>query len=167
MSKNNKNINKLLTKREKDIKLNMDKRRIKVKINVMKENGRVEITKKSQLKKFPIGSLISFLDVNEMFKMGGFITKFGDDHFTYITPEFDAKYRVKYDNVQKMWVGDVHKVKNDYVSLVKSNQPKTKFKIKLDGVIVFYAKKPYITKKFMTTEKYKRMEKWCNYFGEK
>ena len=95
---------------------------IKIKIKKMIRNGRKEITSKEELEEFPIGSLISRMNNNNVFKPCGFITKFSDDHFIYITPDLSNKYRVRYDTVQKMWVGNPFKCTNDIVSIVKTKQ---------------------------------------------
>lgn len=128
------------------------------------ENGRSEITTKKELKKYPIGSMISFIKKERIFKPGGFLTKIADDHFTYITPDFQNKYRVKYSNIVKMWVGDVYSTVNDLVSLVKDSKKKTNFPVEVAGIIVYYAKNNYDAKRFKGTDRYKVMSDWCNYF---
>ena len=100
----------------------IDKAVLKTKISNMINNGRQEITTKDQLERFSIGSLISYININNIFKQGGFIIKFFDEFFVYITPDFTTKYRVRYKNILKMFVGDVYSVRNDIVSIVKTTQ---------------------------------------------
>uniref|UniRef100_A0A6G6AA77 Uncharacterized protein n=1 Tax=Borely moumouvirus TaxID=2712067 RepID=A0A6G6AA77_9VIRU len=66
-----------------------------------------------------------------------------------------------------MWVGDVYKVNNDLVSLVKAKQSKTNFPIKIGKVIVYYASDNFDVKRFKNTKKYTTMCKWYEIFGEK
>jgi hypothetical protein len=143
---------------------NISKAVLSAKISMMIENGRKEITTKEELEKFPIGSLISYMNKNNIFKLGGFIIKFSDEYFIFITPDFQTKYRVRYKNISKMWVGDVYSTKNDIVSLVKTSQPKTNFPVKIGNIIVYYAAKTFDMKRFENTEKYNRMSSWYNYF---
>ena len=135
------------------------------KISTYLENGRVEITTKDKLEEYPPGSLISFIKKGNVLKVGGFLTKITDDYFTYITPDFQNKFRVKFSNVVKMWVGDVYSTTNDIVSLVKApKKKKTNFPVKVQNITVYYAKNNYDAKRFKGTEKYKIMLSWCEYF---
>ena len=137
---------------------------IEARIKTFIEYGRKEITTKEELEEFPIGSLISYMNKDNMLKQGGFIIKFTDDYFNYITADFTAKYRVRYVNVKKMWVGDVYKVSKDIISLTTTTQPKTNFPVKVNNVVVFYAKNNFDIKRYTSTIKYKTMIKWCEYF---
>ena len=141
------------------------KARTNAKIMSLIENGRKEVTTQKQLEKYPIGSLISFETKSGIFRLGGFITKFSDESFIYITPDFNARFRGTYENIKKMWVGDVHKVINDLISLAKSTQPKTKFEIEVNGIVIFYARNTFDIKRFKCTEKYKRLMMWNEYFN--
>jgi hypothetical protein len=101
---------------------------------------------------------------NDIFKPGGFIIKFADEYFAYITPDFTTKYKVRYNNVKKMWVGDVYKVTGDLISFAKPTQNPTNFPVKIGNNVVYYAKSSYHVKRFICTAKYKRMINWYNYF---
>lgn len=136
------------------------------KIQTLLDNGRIEISTKEELEEYPLGSLISYMNNNHILKSGGFVTKFSDDYFIYITPDFGQKYRVRYINVHKMWVGDVKKVKNDLISLTKTTQKKTNFPVTVNGVIIYYAHKKFDQNRFMNTQKYKRIVEWNNYFND-
>ena len=136
-----------------------------VKITMMLENGRKEITTKEELEKYPIGSLISYMNKNNEFKQAGFIYKFSDEYFIYLASDFTTKYRVRYKNVQKMWVGDVYSVTSDLVSLVKADNKKTNFPVKINNIIVYYAKNNFDVVRFKNTGKYKNMIKWVEIFG--
>ena len=104
-----------MSKSNKTVKY-VNKSRIETKIQGYLESGRKEITTKTQLEKYPVGSMISYKNKNDDFKQGGFIIKFADNYLIYITPDFTTKYRVWYKNIKTMWVGDVYKTKNDLVS---------------------------------------------------
>lgn len=143
----------------------INKARIECKIMTMIENGRKEITTKKELKKYAIGSLISYLNASDVFKQGGFLTKVADEYFTFITPDFETKYRVKYTNVKKMWVGDVFETKNDIVSIIASDKFPTKTEVKINDIIIYYAKDGYDAKRFRCTERYKKIVQWNEYFN--
>jgi hypothetical protein len=62
------------------------------------------ITKKQDLRDFHIGSHISYINVHDVFKLGGQLLKIKPDYFIYLS-ENDQKIRVRFVNVDKMWVG--------------------------------------------------------------
>jgi len=147
----------------KSIKV-VNKASFALKIDTMIENGRKEITTKKQLEKYPIGSLISYLNNQNIFKPGGFIIKFNPEYFIYITSDFTTKYRARYSHIQKMWVGSVYKTKNDFASIVPTQQNKTKFPVIVNDIVIYYASDTYDVKRFKYTEKYKKIITWCQYF---
>jgi len=136
------------------------------KIARLKKNGRKEITTKEALEKFPIGSLISYMNKSGIFKTAGFICKLSDDYFIYLSADFSKKYRVRYKNVLKMWVGDVYKTSNDIVSIVPSTNKKTKLVAEIGKIPVYYTTNRNTLNRFMHTEKYQRMIKWYEIFGD-
>jgi hypothetical protein len=138
-----------------------------VKIYMMTKNGRTEVTNREELEKFPIGSLISYTNKQGDFKQGGYITDYEENHFVFITPDIKTKYRVKYSKVDKMWVGEIDKVSNDIVNLTESKQKKTNYPVKIGDTVVYYAMGQYDQIRFMTTDKYKLMLGWYQYFVEK
>lgn len=146
--------------------INRDKPALNLKIARLKNNGRKEITTKDELEKFPIGSLISYMNKSGIFKTAGYIWNFGDDYFIYLTADFTKKYRVKYKNVLKMWVGNVYKTSNDIVSVVPSTNKKTKLVAKIGKVPVYYTTNRNTLNRFMHTEKYQRMVKWYEIFED-
>jgi len=130
------------------------------------EHGRKEITEQNQLKKFPIGSSISYSSKTNAFKPGGFIWKIADDNFIYLNLDTDKKFRVQMKNVDKIWVGSVYDVKNDVVSLVKTTKKKTINPVKVGGIVVNYTKNKYDYERYICTHKYKLMKKWYETFGQ-
>lgn len=137
---------------------------VDVKISYMKEHGRKEINNKEELENFPIGSLISYVNKKGEFRQGGYIIKFAEDYFIYLSIDFSTKYRVRYKNVKQMWVGDVYSVHNDIVSLQPSQKKKTNFPVIVNSVTVYYAKNNFDLKRWQNTHKYKNLIKWCEYF---
>lgn len=137
---------------------------INAKISGFLENGRIEISSKKELEKFPIGSVISYTNKFDQLKSGGFIIKFSHDYFIFITPDFSTKYRVRYFNVSKMWVGDVYKIHNDIVSFAGTSQKKTNFSVTVNNIIVYYGSNTFDMKRFMSTQRYKNLINWHNYF---
>lgn len=153
--------------------INKNKATVAAKISNMIDYGRIEITTspqifgqvKKQLELFPIGSLVSYMNSQNIFRSGGFIVKFADDYFIYVNQTFTTKFRVRYKNVLKIWVGDVFKVKGDTISLAKPpSNKKTNFEAIVGNHIVFYAKDNFALKRFINTNKFKNMVKWHNYF---
>jgi hypothetical protein len=137
---------------------------LKARVAYMIHNGRVEVTTQDELETYELGSTISYVNKSNVFKAGGFITKFGTDYFVYITPDFETKRKARYVNIKKMWVGDVYTVVRDIVSLAPTKQKKTNFPIKVADVIVFYAQNNYDIVRFKSTDKFKRLEQWVEYF---
>ncbi|BCS83768.1 putative helicase [Cotonvirus japonicus] len=144
-----------------------DKAAFAAKISILLEYGRKEITTKKQLEKFPIGSIISYLNQQDLYRPGGFITKFADNYFIYVTPDFKTKYRVKYKNVKKMWVGDVYKVKNDVISLSETTQKETNFPVKIGETVIYYASNNFNKTRYMNSKKFKIITTWYDYFIKK
>lgn len=137
---------------------------IAMKIDIMVENGRKEIATKKQIEKYPIGSLVSYMNIDNVFRPGGFIIKFKPEYFIYIMSDFETKYKARYTHIQKMWVGSVYECKNDIISIVQSEKTKTKFPVLVNDIVVYYSPDAYNQKRFTYTEKYKKIIKWCDYF---
>jgi hypothetical protein len=142
----------------------LSKASLSLKINTMIENGRKEITTRKHLEKYPIGSLVSYLNVDDIFRPGGFITKYKTEYFIYVLPDFKTKYKARYTHIQKMWVGSVYECRNDIVSIVASQKSKTKFPVIFKEIPLYYASDSYDAKRFTHTEKYKKIIKCCEYF---
>lgn len=129
-------------------------------------NGRKQITTVKELREYSIGSLISYLNNNGELKNGGFLWKITDEYFIYLAPDFVTKKRVRFKNVAKMLVGNVHSVNNDIVSIVKTDKLKTNYPVEIDEVIVYYARSEYDVKRFKNTDRYINMMKWIEFFGD-
>jgi hypothetical protein len=146
--------------------INRDKSALASKITRIVENGRKEIKTKSEIEKYPIGSLISYMNKSGVFKTAGYIKCFGDDHFIYMSKDFGKKVKVKYENVDKMWVGDVYKTKNDIVSITPTTNKKTQYYAKIGDVVVYYAPTISMVSRHKHTVKYQRLAKWYELFGD-
>ena len=129
------------------------------KINNLIKDGRIEITNKKQLEKYPIGSAISYLNINNIFRSGGFITKFCEDYFIYVLPDFETRYRARYSHIQKMWV------KNTII-VPTTKEKKTNFPVKINEIIVYYGVDNFDAQRFQNTDKYKKIILWGQYFGQ-
>lgn len=150
---------------ENTIKKYVYKDVLNAKILTLIEHGRVEISSKEELEKYPIGSLISYTKHNNNdLTQGGFVTKFSDGYFIYITLDFSKKYRARYAHIDKMWVGDIYKVRNDIVSLSETTQKKTNIPVKIGDIIIYYAANNFDYKRFVGTNRYKNALAWYNYF---
>jgi len=147
----------------------INKTSIRVKIKTFKANGRHEITTKKELEKYPIGSLISYLNHNDVLYIAGFITRFEPNYFVYMKSDFGEKrWRGRYDSIKTMWVGDVYATHNDIVSI---NTPREKgddrYSVSVDGIVVYYGKQKFDMQRFEETDKHRRMIQWLEYFGGK
>jgi hypothetical protein len=131
----------------------------------MKKNGREEITTIDELKNFAIGSLISYMNKSGIYKSGGVLWKIADDNFIYLNLETNQKFRAQIKNVDKMWVGSVYDVKNDIISLVPTTKKKTSRPVKINDIVVYYAKSSYDYERYKCTRKYKLMKKWYKTFN--
>lgn len=135
-----------------------------IKINTLLENGRKEITTIKQLKKFPIGSLISYMNLSDYFKIGGFLLEVFPDSFSFIDLDFKIRYRVDINKISKIWVGSVFQVTNDYVSILPTTQSPTNFPVVIANITVFYAKNTYAFKRYTLTQKYQTAMLWVQRF---
>lgn len=140
---------------------------IKLSILKYKECGRKQIKTKEELDNYPIGSAISYLNVNDELRKCGFLVRIEEEYFTFIEPEFKKKFRVRYENIKKMWIGDVYKTTNDIVSITETTQKPTKLPVKVGKIIVYYAIRRQFKIKYKMTDKYARMMKWYKYFNGK
>jgi hypothetical protein len=64
-----------------------------------------------------------------------------------------------------MWVGDVFKTRDDFVSIIQTDQPPTKHKAAFGDIVVYYDTNGYNLKRYKSSVKYKRMAAWWEYFG--
>lgn len=126
--------------------------------------GRSEISSKEELEKCSIGSPVSYVTKSEKFKDGGFLYKFRNNYFIYLTRDFKHKIRVRYTNINKMYVGNVYKTVGDVVSISPSNQPVTKYPTYIGDIIVNYAGSNQKSRRYTCTCRYERMVKWYNFF---
>lgn len=136
------------------------------KINTLIANGRKEIISKKEMLKYPIGSYVSYENVNNIFKQAGFITEICDDYFIYVAPDFKQRKKVYFDFVKRMWVGKVNKVSRDILGLVESKQVPTWYPVYVGNVIVYYARAESDYHRYKRTDKCKRQEAWVEYFNE-
>ncbi|AYV85352.1 MAG: hypothetical protein Satyrvirus12_6 [Satyrvirus sp.] len=137
---------------------------IKTRVEYLLQNGRKEIHTKSELDKFPVGALISYINKHDIFRTAGFLTKVTDDYFIYIQPDLKTRIRVRFKNVKKMYLGTVYETINDLVSIVKTNKKETKFPVIIDNIVVYYANNRYDEIRYRNTEKFCLMLAWFSFF---
>lgn len=137
---------------------------VRTKIDYMIQNGRVEVPL-SELKNYPPGSLFSYMNKDNVFRLAGFIVQHADDSLIYIDTDFSQKHRVWFHNIHKIWLGDVYKVtNNDIFSLCDTLHNKTNYPVEINETVIYYAKDKADVKKFKESEKYQKYAKWINYF---
>ena len=161
MSKTNK---KIINKKTIE-PINKNKALLEAKIKRLLKNGRQKISTKEKLDKYSIGSLVSYINKKGIFKSGGYLFKKEDEYFVYLNPDENKKYRVRYDNIKNIIIGDVYSTKNDVVSIIKPKNKKTKYPVKIGNVVIYYAQNNYDKNRFMCTAKYKTIKNWYDIFG--
>ncbi|RYE11574.1 MAG: hypothetical protein EOP34_12155 [Rickettsiales bacterium] len=77
--------------------------------------------------------------------------------------DFSTKYRIRYNKIKRIWVGNVFQVEGDYISF-KESPYKTKFPIKIGDYIVKYVTNKHQENIFTARDKYKNMVKWYDMF---
>lgn len=129
------------------------------------EHGRKEITDdfKKQAEKFKIGSLIAYETTDGRYTKGGFITEFHPDYLVWIALDFERRYKIRYHNVKRMWLGDVFKVEGDYVGFKKPDNV-TNYEAKIGDYPIKYFKNNRTLSIFLASNKYQTMVKWHNFF---
>jgi hypothetical protein len=151
---------------KKDI-LNKNKAYLKAKINSLIKKGRKIVKNRSELKKCPLGSIVSYMDTQNIFHMGGFLDSIHKKYFTLrcdLTDDTDIE-TIMFDDIDIMYVGIVNKTKNDVISIVQHDKKKTKYPVKINDIVVYYANDSVDKDRFMNTEKYKRMVDWYEIYG--
>jgi hypothetical protein len=154
-------------KTDKNSKANKNKAYLKAKIKSLIDKGRNTVINRDELKKYPLGSNISYTDTNDIFHSGGFLDSIHKKYFVIRynfadEAEFESVY---FTEVSIMYVGIVNKTKNDVVSIIKYERKKTNFPVYVGETIVYYASDTVDKNRFLSTEKYKRMIDWYNVYG--
>lgn len=84
--------------------------------------------------------------------------------FIWTTLGFDKKYRIRYNKIKRLWLGDVFQVDGDYVGF-KKPECITKYEVKIGDYSVRYFKDKHSRNVFLASEKYKTMVKWYETFS--
>lgn len=146
--------------------INKNKALVESKIKTMIKNGRKEITTLKELKEYPIGTLISYMNTKGVYRTAGCLIKVADTYFIYINMDTDQKWRVRINTVDRMWVGSVFETQNDLISIVPTDKEETSTPVMIGKIPIYYAKNGYDYDRYTCTKKYKYMEKWDKLFGQ-
>lgn len=130
----------------------------------LRENGRILISTKNELNKYPVGTLISYTNTSDIFFRGGYLIEIHNDSFVYLEPDFDKFHKVNFGDVNFMIVGIVSHVRNDLIDINPTNQKKTCYKVMIGDTVVYFAKSKNDKRKFMKTKLFERSTNWYNYF---
>lgn len=130
------------------------------------KKGRCEITCYQDLKKFKKGHLISYLNIYGELKRAGFLLHVKKDYFVYLGLDLKTKKKVRYQFVDKMYVGDVYQVKNDIISLFPTIKKPTKYPLIVDGIVINYFTSEFAKKMYEYTQKHQILIKWIEIFKE-
>lgn len=130
-------------------------------------HGRQEITDnfKNETEKYKTGSLIAYETIDGRYTKGGFITKFDPEYVIWITFDFDKKYKIRYHNIKRMWIGDVFQVDGDYVAFKKPDNI-TNYEAKIGIYPVRYFKNQRTLDIFLASNKYQHMLQWYDMFKD-
>lgn len=148
-------------------KFNSDKALRKAKIDSLIEKGRKIINTKEELLSCPLGSIVSFITTDDMYYQDGYLVRIGEKTFSLILDLTDDAeiVKIKFKNINTMYVGFVYETKNDTVSIHKSDNKRTNFPVKINNTVIYYAKDKFDMMRFTNTDKYKRIIKWLSIFG--
>jgi len=140
--------------------INSNKALFDAKIESMLENGRKEIHTRDELLLYPLGSLVSYVTVEGLYRSGGFLRAIKDVYFALGGGTFNhpVSFCVQFENVQAMYVGP---------PIFNTNRKgqKTNFKVKIGKKVVYYAKDNYDRRRFKNTQRYKRMKSIYDIYG--
>lgn len=129
---------------------------IKQKIKKLIKSGRNVIKTKEELKKFPLGTLVSYITKEGLYRSGGFLRSIKNKYFALQGGNVanPISFPVQFSNIKKMYVGSP--IKN-----VNRTVKKTNFPVMIGKTIVYYAKSNYDIKRFKATKKYFRMASYA------
>jgi hypothetical protein len=154
---------------------NKDKAALKAKLSNLTKSGRKIITTKDELKTYPLGSIVSYITNDGIFNLGGFLYKIKKKSFMLITDlinfdtddikinTFDKAY---FDNIREIYIGRVDEVINDVISIQATSQKKTNYPVSVGDTIVYYARDKNTQTRYKCTDKFQRMTKWHEIFGD-
>lgn len=87
-------------------KINADPEKLDAVIDKMKKDGRVEINKLKELKNFPLGSLVSYITKEGLYRSGGMLKAIKPDYFVLHggTQQKPISFSVQFNKVKTMFV---------------------------------------------------------------
>lgn len=132
----------------------LNKASLQAKIETLIKNNRVKIKTRKQLKKYPLGSLISYIKIDGTYRKGGFLENIDKEYFTF--QEGDEPFTELFENIKEMYVGSPVRKLN------RKSSKKSNFPIKIGEDIIYYAKDNFDKSRFMNTSRYKKLEEWHN-----
>lgn len=132
--------------------INQSPKLIKGKIKQLIKSGRDVVKTRAELLNYPLGSLVSYITKEGLYRSGGFLRTIKDKYFALQGGNIanPISFCVQFSNVKKMYVGSP--IKNANRTVETSNFP-----VQVGEKIVYYAKSNYDVKRFKATKKYKRM----------
>jgi len=163
--------------------INRNGESITEKIKEMIDAGRVPV----DVRKDDIGALevqldnfkqphICYLTVDGKYRCGGFLLKTqgeekkspiyhadGKPYIVLIVPDKRLKFPVQLHNIKTLYVKE--RKGEEITELVPTQQPQTRFPVQVGGVIVYYAKDNYKKRRFMETQRYKKMVEFAKSNG--
>lgn len=150
-------------------KINNNQSLIEEKIKALLDKGALEIKNpkytdienaKEQLGK---RLLISYILKDGKYRSGGFLTANSDYYFVLLGGQIDNKisFSIQYMNVDTIYIRKVNK-KNATkpIKPVPTLHLKTRFPVKIDDIVVYYAKDNFDRRRFMDTQKYSNMKNY-------
>jgi|WetSurMetagenome_2_1015567.scaffolds.fasta_scaffold1316527_1 hypothetical protein len=119
--------------------------------NLLK-NGYKKINTKDELLEEEKG-LITFIDKNNNFHKGGFITKISKDNLTW--SNLKTQNKIPFEDIKIMYV-------RSPLRLLNRTKKVTQYHAKIGGVIIYYAQDNFDLLRFKETNRYKKLLEWYN-----
>jgi len=150
-------------------RINKDKNLVQEKIEKLLNDGATKIEnpdyKKMSSLYDKIGKrlFISYITKDGQYRSGGFLTGISEYYFVVLGGQINNKisFSVQYSNVKELYAKQIQSHQSTTpIKPIKTKKPKTKFPVKINNIVVYYAKDNYDRRRFKQTNKYKRMIKY-------
>lgn len=143
--------------------ISQDPALIKAKIESLLAKGRIKITTKEQLSKYPNGTLVSYITKDGKYRSGGFLKIIKDQYFALQGGDYKIgkpiSFPVQFANIKEMYVGSP-------IHYANRKEPVSfNFPVKIGGDIVYHAQDNFDRKRFMATQRFQIWKKWHDEFN--
>ena len=136
-------------------KINADPNLVAKKIQRLIDAGRAEIETKEQLENFPMGSLVSYVTKEGLYRSGGFLRTIQDEYFCLQGGQVgnSISFPVQFKNIKSMYVGN--SAVRHFPEPVETDKKETKWPSYVGDIVVNYARDKWNRERYESTLKYK------------